>query len=56
MNSTLIQDALKQTWNPQSILDNISVGNPIDLNADINMSFADDALASVSDAIDTALQ
>gem|GEM_PF-1707422 len=56
MNSTLIQDALKQAWNPQSILNNISVGNPIDLNADINMSFADDALSSVSDAIDTALQ
>ncbi len=56
MNSTLIQDALKQTRNPQSILNNISVGNPLNLSANLNMSFADDALDKVSEAFDTALQ
>lgn len=56
MNSTLIQDALKQTWNPQSILNNVSVGNPLDLSANLNLSFASDALDKVSEAFDTALQ
>lgn len=56
MNSPVIQNSLQQTRNPQSILNNISLSNPLNLSANINMSFADEALDKVSDAFDTALQ
>jgi hypothetical protein len=56
LGSGIVQSLVNQWWDPQSLLNNVSIGNPINLNASINMTFVDDALSNVSAAIDTALQ
>jgi len=56
MNSDFIDSMMNQWWNPQSILDNFTVWNPINLNAAVNMTIVDGTLNDVSEAFDTALQ
>ena len=56
MNSSFVDSMLNQGRDHQSILDNISVWNPIDLNANLNMTLVDDTLSDVSASFDTALQ
>jgi hypothetical protein len=55
MNNPIIQDALKQVWNPLSMFQ-AWFTPPMNLSLDLDLGILDDVLSDVSDALDTALQ